>query len=56
MPLSSLKMSGQTITEFGSMIRLLESGESFVSDHGTSRSVMVTIRPRATAHGGYSPI
>lgn len=55
-PVQRMKMSGQSYTDFGDMIRLLGAGNSFVSDHGTSRALMVQIRPRVTAHGGYSPI
>jgi uncharacterized protein len=50
-----MKVSGQSITDFGEMIRLLKPGSAFVSDHGTSRAIMVQIRPRVSAHGGYSP-
>ncbi|MEJ2788353.1 MULTISPECIES: DUF87 domain-containing protein [unclassified Pseudoxanthomonas] len=55
-PVQRMKVSGQSYTDFGDMIRLLGPGNSFVSDHGTSRALMVQIRPRVTAHGGYSPI
>lgn len=55
-PLSSLKVSGSTVSDFGDMLRLLEAGECFVGDNSTSRAMMVRIRPRITAHGGYSPI
>jgi hypothetical protein len=55
-PITRMRVSGQVYTDFGDMIRLLESGNAFVSDHGTSRALMVQIRPRVTAHGGYSPI
>ena len=51
-----LKMSGTTITDFGGMVRLVDSGQCFIGDHNTSRAVMVQVRPRVTAHGGYSPI
>lgn len=54
--LDSLKVSGTQLNDFGDMLRLLESGECFVGDHSTSRVVMVKIRPRITAHGGYSPV
>jgi hypothetical protein len=52
---SSMKLAGQTINEFGDMIRLLSPGAAFISDHEASRAIMVQIRPRVTAHGGYSP-
>lgn len=55
-PISSLKMSGTSLDDFGDMIRVLESGQCFIGDHATSRAVMLQIRPRVSAHGGYSPI
>ncbi|KAF0166272.1 MAG: Uncharacterized protein FD157_891 [Rhodocyclaceae bacterium] len=55
-PLSCLKVSGTQLNDFSDMLRLLESGECFLGDHSTSRTVMVKIRPRITAHGGYSPV
>lgn len=54
--ISKMKVSGQTYNDFGDMIRLLGPGNAFVSDHGTSRAMMMQVRPRVTAHGGYSPI
>jgi len=55
-PVSKMKVAGQAYTDFGDMVRLLGPGNSFISDHGASRAFMVQIRPRVTAHGGYSPI
>jgi len=55
-PVTCLKMSGTTLTDFGDMIRVLDAGQCFVGDHSTSRAVMLQIRPRVSAHGGYSPI
>lgn len=52
---STMRTGGATITEFGDMLRYLESGDCFLGDQGTSRSVLIKIRPRVTAHGGYSP-
>lgn len=54
--LTSLKVSGAELSDFGDMLRLLEAGECFVGDNSTSRTVMVRVRPRVTAHGGYSPV
>lgn len=51
----SMKLAGQAVNDFGDMIRLLSPGAAFVSDHESSRAIMVQIRPRVTAHGGYSP-
>lgn len=55
-PISSLKLSGTTLSDFGDMMRILDAGQCFVGDHSTSRAIIVQIRPRVTAHGGYSPI
>lgn len=51
-----MRVAGEVYTDFSDMIRLLGPGNSFISDHGTSRAFMVQIRPRVSAHGGYSPI
>lgn len=53
--LHELKYSGRELTDFGDMLRYLESGECFLGDHNTSRTVMLYIRPRVTSHGGYNP-
>jgi hypothetical protein len=55
-PISSMKMSGTVLDDFGDMIRVLDAGQCFIGDHSTSRAVMLQIRPRVSAHGGYSPI
>lgn len=52
---STMRTGGATISDFGDMLRYLESGDCFLGDQGTSRSILVKIRPRVTAHGGYSP-
>ena len=54
--IKSLKMGGTTLTGFADMIRVLDSGQCFIGDHSTSRVVMLQVRPRVSAHGGYSPI
>jgi hypothetical protein len=36
-------------------LRLLKAGECFIGDHHTSRTVLISVRPRITSHGGYSP-
>lgn len=53
--LKDLKYSGKEITDFGDMLRYLEAGQCFIGDHSTSRTVIASIRPRITSHGGYSP-
>lgn len=54
--IAHLKMAGTTLTDFGDMIRVLDAGQCFVGDQGTSRVMMLQVRPRISAHGGYSPI
>lgn len=54
--LSGLRVGGTKITEFGDILRLLEAGQCFVGDHATSRTVLLQMRPRITAHGGQSPL
>lgn len=54
--LSGLKLQGVEIKDFGEMLRCLDSGECFLGDHGSSRVLMLKVRPRVTSHGGYSPI
>lgn len=54
--LSAMRISGTKVPEFGDVLRLLEAGQCFVGDHATSRTVLVQMRPRVTAHGGQSPI
>ena len=51
----SMKLSGTRLGDFGDMIRVLESGQCFLGDQACSRAVLVQIRPRVSAHGGYSP-
>lgn len=51
----AMKYAGTNLTNFGDMIRVLEAGQCFLGDHASSRAVLVQIRPRVTAHGGYSP-
>jgi DNA helicase HerA-like ATPase len=52
---SLMRTGGSTIGDFGDMLRYLDSGDCFIGDQCTSRSILVKIRPRVTAHGGYSP-
>jgi hypothetical protein len=52
---TSMRTGGATIGDFGDMLRYLDSGDCFMGDQTTSRTILVKIRPRVTAHGGYSP-
>lgn len=53
--ISTMRTGGSTISDFGDMLRYLDAGDCFLGDQSTSRCVLVKIRPRVTAHGGYSP-
>lgn len=51
----SMKLSGTALSDFGEMMRVLDAGQCFLGDQASSRAVLVQIRPRVSAHGGYSP-
>lgn len=51
----SMRFAGIALADFSDMIRVLDAGQCFLGDQATSRSVLIQIRPRITAHGGYSP-
>lgn len=51
-----MKIAGLEVNDFGDMLRLLEAGQCFLGDFGTSRAILVQIRPRVTSHGGYNPV
>lgn len=52
----SMKLSGTSLTDFGDMMRVLDVGQCFLGDQVNSRALLVLIRPRVTAHGGYNPV
>ena len=52
---NAMKLAGTNLTSFGDMMRILEAGQCFLGDQASSRTVLVQIRPRVSAHGGYSP-
>lgn len=51
----TMKFAGTNLSDFGDMVRVLDAGQCFLGDQASSRAVLVQIRPRITAHGGYSP-
>ena len=51
----SMKLAGTALSDFGDMIRVLDAGQCFLGDQASSRAVLMQVRPRVTAHGGYSP-
>ena len=53
---NAMKFSGTNLTDFGDMMRVLDPGQCFLGDQVNSRAVLVQIRPRVTAHAGYSPL
>lgn len=50
-----MKFAGSNLSDFGDMVRVLDAGQCFLGDQASSRTVLVQIRPRVSAHGGYSP-
>lgn len=54
-PIAQMRSGGAALGDFGDMLRYLDAGDCFIGDHATSRAILVKIRPRVTAHGGYSP-
>lgn len=53
--IDTMRFSGTSLTDFGDMMRILDAGQCFLGDQASSRTVLVQVRPRVTAHGGYSP-
>ena len=53
--LKKINYGGKEISDFSDMISLLGPGQCFVGDSHTSRVITVSIRPRSSSHGGYSP-
>lgn len=51
----AMKFAGTNLTDFGDMVRVLDAGQCFLGDQASSRTVLIQIRPRVSAHGGYSP-
>ena len=51
----SMKFGGTSLSDFGDMMRVLDAGQCFLGDQASSRTVLVQMRPRVSAHGGYSP-
>jgi uncharacterized protein len=54
--LSSIRIGGTKLSNFDDILRLLDAGQCFIGDHSTSRTVLLQMRPRITAHAGNSPI
>ena len=50
-----MKFAGTSLSDFGDMMRVLDAGQCFLGDQASSRTVLVQMRPRVSAHGGYSP-
>lgn len=51
----AMRFAGTNLTDFGDMMRVLDAGQCFLGDQASRRTVLIQIRPRVTAHGGYSP-
>jgi DNA helicase HerA-like ATPase len=54
--LGSIRIGGTKLSSFEDILRLLDAGQCFIGDHSTSRTVLLQMRPRITAHAGNSPI
>lgn len=54
--LGSIRVGGTKLSSFDDILRLLDAGQCFIGDHSTSRTVLLQMRPRITAHAGNSPI
>lgn len=54
--LDSVRIGGAKVNDFADILRMLEAGQCFIGDHSTSRTIMLQMRPRITAHGGQSPV
>ena len=54
-PVTQMRSGGATIGDVGDILRCLDAGDCFIGDQATSRAILIKIRPRITAHGGYSP-
>ena len=50
-----MKFAGSSLSDFGDMVRVLDAGQCFLGDQASSRAVLIQMRPRISAHGGYSP-
>ena len=51
----NMKFAGTNLSDFGDMVRVLDAGQCFLGDQASSRTVLIQMRPRVSAHGGYSP-
>ncbi len=54
-PTKNVSFRGTKLKDMSDSLRLLKAGECFIGDHHTSRTVLISVRPRITSHGGYSP-
>lgn len=53
---SKITVGGQDVSNPSALIRLLDTREAWIADAESSRSFLVAMRPRITAHGGDEPV
>ena len=53
---SRVTFGGQEVSGPGGLIRVLDTREAWLADAESSRSFLMAIRPRVTAHGGDDPV
>lgn len=51
----SVSFGSSQVSDRLALVRALETGEAWVADAETSRSILVAMRPRVSAHGGDEP-
>jgi hypothetical protein len=52
---SAVHLGTQKITDSHALVRILDTREAWIGDAETSRTFLVAMRPRVTAHGGDEP-
>lgn len=53
---SQITVGGQEVSSSSALIRMLDTREAWIADAESSRSFLVAMRPRITAHGGDEPV
>ncbi len=53
---SKITIGGQEVSSPSALIRMLDTREAWIADAESSRSFLVAMRPRITAHGGDEPV
>jgi len=53
---SKITIGGQEVSSASALIRILDTREAWVADAESSRTFLMAMRPRITAHGGDEPL